>query len=102
MEKRWLCMERRKRIGVKLKIPNHEVKDIVEDYEDDSNDIIDYIRCSYEGTDLIEHTVEGECRHCDFERVRKKEDEMGLDWLDKTEAWDYYDYWMGKYGNQKY
>jgi hypothetical protein len=42
----------------------------------------------------------GECFHCDYERIQKEETEKGLDWLDKTEAWDYYDYWHNKYGKE--
>ena len=55
--------------------------------------------CSYSGSDIMSH-LKGQCFHCDYERVIKEEEEKNLYWLDKTEAWDYYDYWHNKYGDE--
>lgn len=85
-----------------MKIAKHEAIGLLEE-ELDENSFFNYeylpdkIRgCLYNGTDLLSHKKEGECYYCDYERLR--ESEKGLDWMDKTEAWDFYDYWTAKYG----
>lgn len=85
-----------------MKIPLHKAKEMDEEYGEEAclyredEDTVIPKGCSYSGSDIMSHP-KGECFHCDYERVQKEEDERGLDWLDRTEAWDYYDYWHNKY-----
>lgn len=95
-----------------MKVPKHEAIAICEESEESLDLIFKLERegllsdqipsCSYEGTDLLRHEIEGECYHCDFQRLREKEKAEGRDWLDMTEAWDYYDYWHKKHEAKSY
>lgn len=87
-----------------LKIPLHKAKELKE-IEEESElyaEIFESKGCSYSGTDLIFHTEEKDCFHCAYDRIKKEERKKGLDWLDRTEVWDYHDYWYGKYGNNSF
>lgn len=84
-----------------MKIPLHHVieeKEKEELFDEISEEL--HSGCSYSGTDILKHDVEGECFDCDFEKIRSKEELAGVDWLDITESWDYYDYWHNLYGKK--
>ena len=104
-----------------MKISNHKIIDIVEEelpeliyiLEHDSSlfekfkkdtisdnglfyDPVD-ISCSYLGSEL-RHT-NGTCVFCDYSRIEEEEEKQNLHFLDRTEWWDYCDYWNDKKKN---
>lgn len=92
-----------------MKLPKHKAEELYEEVLEDDyhlslrNNVYlpdEVLSCSFSGTDLLSHEKEGVCFNCDFERLKKEEDKLNLDWMDKTEAWDYHDYWYQKYGEK--
>ena len=90
-----------------MKVPLHYAIESYEDaldFEDDKQHLcvvngVVYLlpsECSYELLEDSPHTTEGECMHCDYKRVEALE--KGLCWSESTEYWDYFDWWLPKFG----
>lgn len=83
-----------------MKIPLHNALDIndeenIDFFSPEENKSLIFSGCGLSGTDLFNHE-EGLCIHCDYNRLQEEERMLNIDFLDRTEYWDFYDYWHQK------